>query len=94
MRFIKWLGQEATLAVNGPLMDLARDETEEEQIRDAAVFALSQRPEEESVPALMELIGDSDDAKVRKSALFWLAQSDDPRVLDFFEDILLQRRSR
>jgi hypothetical protein len=27
--------------------------------------------------------------KTRKAALFWLAQSDDPRVPSFFEKILL-----
>jgi len=88
---IFWLGQEAASAATQGLADVAGDEDEEQEVRDAAVFALSQRPHEEGVPALMELARNAREAKTRKSAMFWLAQSDDPRVLAFFEEILLGR---
>jgi len=88
---IFWLGQEAASAATQGLADVAGDEDEEQDVRDAAVFALSQRPHEEGVPALMKLARSARHAKTRKSAMFWLAQSDDPRVLAFFEEILLGR---
>lgn len=83
-----WLGQEAAAEVSRELVSLARDDSQASRVRDAAVFALSQRPDEEGVPALMELVHTSDDPRVRKKAIFWLAQSRDPRVVPFFESIL------
>ena len=53
-----------------------------------AVFALSQRPKDESVPALVRVAKTHPDPSIRKKALFWLAQSDDPRAIALFEDIL------
>lgn len=84
-----WLGQEAAATVNDDLRELAVDDSEDDEVRDAAVFALSQRPRDEGVPALMELARSSAHPRVRKKAMFWLAQSQDPRVLPFFEEILL-----
>jgi hypothetical protein len=87
-----WLGQEAAEAATEGLADVAFAEDEDQEVRDAAVFALSQRPHDEGVPILMELARTAEQAKTRKSAFFWLAQSDDPRVVPFFEEILLARR--
>lgn len=71
-------------------MSIAKDDGEDAEVR-AAVFALSQRPDEEGVPILMELAVSSRHAEVRERSLFWLAQSKDPRVLPFFESFLLGR---
>jgi hypothetical protein len=86
-----WVGQEAAQAVTEGLAEVARDEDEESDVREAAVFALSQRPPEEGVPILMDLARTAEDPGTRRSALFWLAQSDDERVPAFFEEILLGR---
>lgn len=86
-----WVGQEAARAVTEGLAEVARDEDEERDVREAAVFALSQRPPEEGVPILMDLARTAEDPGTRRSALFWLAQSDDDRVPAFFEEILLGR---
>jgi hypothetical protein len=83
-----WLGQEAAVVVTRELRATAVDGTEERGIREAAVFALSQRPAEESVPVLMDLARTAPDADTREHALFWLAQSDDPRVPEFFGALL------
>jgi HEAT repeat protein len=83
-----WLGQEAASAVTAALLETADDDEEGRQIREAAVFALSQRPAGESLPALRALAQEAEHADTRRSALFWLAQSDDPAVPDFFADIL------
>ena len=86
-----WLGQEAATAATEGLSDVAMDEDEEQEVRDAAVFALSQRPKDEGLPVLMELARTAREGRTRRTAMFWLAQSDDPRVLPFFERILLGR---
>jgi HEAT repeat protein len=86
-----WLGQEAAEAATDGLADVALDEDEDQDIRDSAIFALSQRPREEGVPVLMELARTGREADTRRTAMFWLAQSGDERVVDFFEEILLGR---
>lgn len=85
---IFWLGQEAADVVTAELVTTAGDDSEEAEIREAAVFAISQGDAEESVPALMTLAREAPAADTRRSALFWLAQSDDPRVPAFFGEIL------
>ncbi len=84
-----WVSQEASDVVTQGLADVATADDENQRVRNAAVFALSQRPDSEAVPALMELARTAAQARTRKAALFWLAQSDDPRVLPFFEEILV-----
>lgn len=86
-----WVGQEAADAATDGLADFARDEDEEQEVRNAAIFALSQRPDDEGVPILMEVAQTADNAESRRQAMFWLAQSDDARVVDFFENVLLGR---
>lgn len=89
---IFWVGQEAADAATDGLAEVAFDEEEEQDVREAAVFALSQRPENEGVPILMEVARTAREAETRRSAMFWLAQSEDERVLAFFEEVLLGRR--
>lgn len=85
-----WLGQAAEEPATAGIAEVAGDASESDQdVRDAAVFALSQRPSGEAVPVLMELVRTAPHAKTRRSALFWLSQMDDPRVVDFFEEILI-----
>lgn len=82
-RAVFWLGQAAGDAA-GPGLDRHVDH----EVRKSAVFALSQRPHDQGVPALIRIARTSPDTELRKSALFWLGQSEDPRALDLFEEIL------
>lgn len=86
-----WLGQAAGREVTGELRGLVEDDGIDTEVREQAVFALSQRPRDEGVPALIEIARNSRSAELRKKALFWLGQSGDPRALDLFEEILRQR---
>ena len=86
-----WLGQEAGDAVTDGIAAVAADEREEQEVREAAIFALSQRPGDVGVEALMEIARTAREAETRRSAMFWLAQSGDARVVAFFEEILLGR---
>lgn len=89
-----WLGQEAAAEVTRTLADVAADSDDEQSVRDAAIFALSRRPASQGVPILMDLARTAPRAATRRKAMFWLAQSDDPRVPGFFEKILLGRSGR
>jgi hypothetical protein len=83
-----WLGQAAGAAVTHGLDSLTADEGSDLEVRKHAVFALSQRPADEGVPALIRVARTSPSGELRKTALFWLGQSDDPRALAVFEEIL------
>lgn len=83
-----WVSQAAGDSATVGLSQLAESESDDDEIRKQAVFALSQRPRDEGVPALIKVAKGSHSAEVRKSALFWLGQSEDPRALALFEEIL------
>ena len=83
-----WLSQEAGDAATKGLSELAEDADQDREVRDQAVFALSQLPADKGVPILIRLARTNKDPKVRRKALFWLGQSDDPRALALFEEIL------
>lgn len=83
-----WLGQAAGDAATKGLSDLAASDTTDREVRKSAIFALSQRPKDEGVPALIKVARTSPDPELRRSALFWLGQSDDPRALALFQELL------
>jgi hypothetical protein len=87
-----WLGQEAAAAATAGLAGVAADEDEEEDVRAAAIFALSRRPPEEGVPILIDLARTAREPATRRTAFFWLAQSGDERVVPFFRAVLLGKR--
>ena len=83
-----WIGQAAADKISPPgTRDRVRG-TEDEEVKKQAVFALSQRRKDESVPALIRVARENRDPEVRKSALFWLGQSGDSRAISLFEEIL------
>jgi HEAT repeat protein len=82
------LGQAAGDAAAKGLDSIATDSGGEIEIRKQAVFALSQRPADEGVPILIRIARSNRHPELRKTALFWLGQSEDPRALTLFEEIL------
>ena len=86
-----WLGQAAGDAATRGLNDLVVDNGVDREVREQAVFALSQRPREEGVPALIAVARTNKDPEIRKKALFWLGQSHDPRAIDLFEELLTKK---
>jgi hypothetical protein len=85
-----WLGQAAGSAATRGLDSIARDTTGDLEVRKHAIFALSQRPASEAVPVLIDIARTNRHGELRKTALFWLSQSEDPRALALFEEILRQ----
>ena len=66
----------------------SHDDSDEDQMRTQAVFVLSQRPKAESVPELIDLARGAKHASARRSAIFWLGQTGDPRAVDVFAELL------
>jgi hypothetical protein len=85
-----WLSRAAAAKVNGTaLLDDRRDDGgDDDDIRGQAVFALSQQPRGEAVPALTRIARTNKDPAVRAKALFWLGQVGGEEAVSVFEEIL------
>ncbi|HEX5971250.1 MAG TPA: HEAT repeat domain-containing protein [Gemmatimonadaceae bacterium] len=87
-----WLSRFAAARMSGHENDLSAPDDEprsdESEARSSAVFALSQLRNHEGVAPLIQVAQTNRDPRVRRSALFWLGQSGDPRALELFERIL------
>jgi len=86
------LGSAAADVATRGLRDVATDADEEIAVRESAVFALSRLPKDVGVPALIDLVRNSTEPRVRRSAIFWLARTDDPRAIRLFEELLLAKK--
>jgi len=83
-----WVSQAAEEAATRGLDSLVSEDSLDREVREQAVFALSQRPQDEGVPALIHIAKTHNDPEIRRRAIFWLGQSNDPRALALFEDLL------
>lgn len=66
------------------IYDSARDS----EVREQALFGLSQVKSTESVDALMDIARNDPDREMRSSAVFFLGQSNDPRVAEFLMSLI------
>jgi HEAT repeat protein len=82
-----WLAQKAGQKAMGAITGAIENDPDTE-VKKKAVFALSQMPKDEGVPKLIEVAKTNRNREVRKQAMFWLGQSNDPRALEFFEQVL------
>ena len=86
-----WLGQAAGEAATSGLDSLSRDTDVDRDVQKQVVFALSQRPKDEGIPILLRVARTHRDPEVRRDAVFWLGQSNDPRAIALFEELLTKR---
>lgn len=89
---IFWVSQAASAAATEGLQEIVDDPSGDRELRKSAIFSLSRRPHEESVPALLRVARTHKDPELRRTAIFWLGQSKDPRAIAYFEEILLRAR--
>lgn len=82
-----WLGQKAGKKA-AEAITAAIENDPDTDIKKKAVFALSQLPKDQGVPMLIQVAKTNKNPAVRKQAMFWLGQSNDPRALGFFEEVL------
>jgi HEAT repeat protein len=64
------------------------DRLTEQEMKEQAIFTLSQRRETEAVDKLMSIAERDSSREMRSKAIFWLGQSRDPRVLRFLEALI------
>jgi len=59
------------------------------RLREHIIFVLSQQREDAATTQLIAIAKDDPDREMRKKALFWLAQKDDPRVTKMITDLVV-----
>jgi hypothetical protein len=85
-----WLSQKAGDKASRAISDAIENDPETE-VKKKAVFALSQLPKAEGIPKLIRVARTNRNKQVRQDAMFWLGQSNDPRALEFFEEVLTRQ---
>ena len=82
-----WAGQgHASVADISSLYKSAKDA----RLREHVIFVLSQRDEEAATTQLLSIAREDPDREMRKKALFWLAQKNDPRVTKLITDMVIR----
>lgn len=66
-------------------------ETDDDEVKTQAVFALSQHRNSETVPDLIDIARNAKNPAARRSAIFWLGQTGDTRAADVYAELLKLR---
>ncbi|MCX6593932.1 MAG: HEAT repeat domain-containing protein [Acidobacteria bacterium] len=83
-----WLAQRASRQVATGAITEALDKDPDTEVKKKAVFALTQMPQDQGIPMLIQVARTNQNPAVRKQAMFWLGQSKDARALKYFEEVL------
>lgn len=79
-----WAGQARVLSIE-EMGDLY-SRMPERELKEQIIFGLAQRHEDAAVDLLLEIARNEEDVELRKKAIFWLGQVDDPRI----DELILQ----
>ena len=83
-----WAGQRHSLDIN-QLLPLYGKITDQE-LKEHFIFVLSERRESAATDKLIDIARNDRDTEMRKKALFWLAQKNDPRAKQLLLEIINQ----
>ena len=86
-RALAWIARRAESQAVG-IISQAIDNDPDVEVKRQAVSALGQLPKNEGIPLLIKLARSHTNPVVRKQAMQRLGQSNDPRALSFFEEVL------
>lgn len=89
-RALFWLAQKAGDKQAAEVIGNAALNDPDRAVKESAVFALRQLPPDKGVPLLINLAKTNGDPDIRKKAMFWLGQSNDPRAVEFIAQVLKQ----
>lgn len=64
------------------------DRLANQEMKEHMIFVISQRNEKAAVDKLIQIARTETDRELKKKAVFWLSQSDDPRVAEFLASLL------
>ncbi|HEY7895779.1 MAG TPA: HEAT repeat domain-containing protein [Gemmatimonadaceae bacterium] len=80
-----WAGQGGV-----PIADLTAlyGQMTDDALKEQVIFALSQRDEREATDKLIDIARHDSNVELRKKAIFWLGQRDDPRIRQLLEDLI------
>jgi len=80
-----WLGQTSL-----PTAELSRfyDELRPNTLREHFVFVLSQRRDDAAIQKLIDIASHDASTDLRKNAMYWLGQTNDPRAVKFLRDLV------
>jgi HEAT repeat protein len=80
-----WVGQS-----DYPLSELSTlyDRMPSREMKEQLIFVYSQRDEKAAVDRLMQIARTESDKELRRKAIFWLGQMDDPRIPEFLASLL------
>jgi len=84
-----WMGQIGGRKEAEQISEAIENDPETE-VKKRAVFALAQMKNGEGVPLLINVAKTNKNPVVRKEAMRWLGMTNDPRALEFLEQILLK----
>ena len=90
---LQWVGIEASRTLDAEA-ERSEPRDEDREVRERAVFAMSQLPRDQAVPRLLSVASAHRFVHVRQKALFWLGQTGDPRAIELFEEMLRAAPSR
>lgn len=88
MNALFWAGQSGTLPDSEIDLRSLFDSFEDSEMRGQVIFVAAQRGSESDIDFLMQVARNAADPELRQNAIFWLGQSDDPRVPDFLMSLL------
>jgi HEAT repeat protein len=83
-----WLAQRAGRQISEEAIRNAIEQDADTAVKKKAVFALTQIPNGDGVPMLIDVARRNKNDAVRREAMNWLGRSKDSRALQFFEDVL------
>ena len=70
------------------LIDADDGSSDDDEMRKQAIYVLTQRPKNESIPQLIELARSAKHPSARKTAIYWLGQTGDARAVDVYAELL------
>lgn len=81
---LNWLGEVVGDRVAMTLDSIAY-EAGDREMRKQAIYAISRRPADEAIPALLKMAETLPDRELRRTAVQWLVRSKDPRAVQWLE---------
>ncbi|MFN2400391.1 MAG: HEAT repeat domain-containing protein [Gemmatimonadaceae bacterium] len=91
---VSWLGRSADRRLSAPadrvtgaLVEIAKDATDNQTVREQALSVLSRMEHGDGIPALMELSRGTQDGWLAKKSLSAIARSGDPRTREFLRTV-------
>ena len=80
-----WAGQSGG---NSPELLALYEKMPNREMKEQLIFVYSQMDKKAAVDKLIQIARTEQDKELRKKAIFWLSQSDDPRVAEFLASLL------